>query len=85
MLRIILKAVLNKTLTRLSLAIPALLAVSTASAHPSGHMEFTMSQVINHMLASPFHTGIMVAGIVAIAFAINLVSKRKGSKANKLK
>jgi hypothetical protein len=76
---------LNKTLTRLSLAIPALLAASTASAHPSGHMEFTMSQVINHMLASPFHTGIIVAGVVAVAFAVSSVSKRKGSKANKPK
>jgi len=66
---------LNKTLTRLSLAIPALLAVSMASAHPGGHMEFTMSQVINHMLASPFHTGIIVAGVVAVAFIIHKVSK----------
>ena len=85
MLRTLLKEVLNKKLTRLSLAIPALLAVSTASAHPSGHTEFTMSQVINHMLASPFHTGVIVAGVVATAFAVSLASKHKGSKANKPK
>ena len=70
---------LNKMLTRLSLAIPALLAATQASAHPGDHMEFTMSQVISHMLTSPFHTGIIVIAVVAVAFVIH----KHVSKANK--
>jgi len=80
-----LRTMTNKTLTRLSFAILALLAASTASAHPSGHMELTMSQMINHMLASPFHTGMIVAGVIVVSFVINAVSKRKVSKVNKAK
>jgi len=80
-----LRTLLNKTLTRLSLAIPALLAVTTASAHPSGHMEFTMSQVINHMLSSPFHAGIIATVVIAVALGVRALSKQKTSKARKLK
>ncbi len=69
--------------TRLSLAVPALLAVSTASAHPSGHAEVTMSQLIEHMLASPFHTGIIAASVIAVAVVIRTVSKQKAAKADK--
>jgi len=69
--------------TRLSLAVPALLAVSTASAHPSGHAEITMSQLIEHMLASPFHTGIIAASVIAVAVVIRTVSKQKAAKADK--
>ena len=69
---------LNKTLTRISLAIPALLAVSTVSAHPGDHAGVTMSQLVDHMLASPFHAGMIVATVAVVAFII-----RKVSNANK--
>ena len=59
---------LKKTLSRLSLAIPALLAATQANAHPSGHAELSTTQLFNHMLASPYHTGIFVG--IAIAAVI---------------
>ena len=65
---------------RLSLAVPALLAVSQVSAHPSGHAEVTMSQLIEHMLASPFHTAIIAASVVAVAVVIRTVLKQKVAK-----
>ena len=67
---------------RLSLAISALLAVSTASAHPSGHAEINTSQLLEHMFASPFHTGIIA---IAVALAVGAIYKQKISKATKLK
>lgn len=73
----------TKFKTRLSLAVPALLAVSQVSAHPSGHAEITMSQLIEHMLASPFHTGIIAMAVIAVAFTVYKLSKLKTSKANK--
>jgi len=72
-----------KLKTRLSLAVPALLAVSQVSAHPSGHAEVTISQLIEHMLASPFHTGVIVAAVLAVAFTVHKLSKHKASKVNK--
>jgi len=69
--------------TRLSIALPALLVVSQASAHPSGHTEITMSQLVEHMLASPFHTGVIVVAVLAVAFTIHKLSKHKASKVNK--
>ena len=68
---------------RLSLAVPALLAVSQVSAHPGGHAEVTMSQLVEHMLASPFHTGIIAASVIAVAVVIRTVSKQKAAKADK--
>lgn len=84
MLKVMLRKMFTTKLkTRLSLAVPALFAVSTASAHPSGHAEVTMSQLIEHMLASPFHTGVIVAAVLAVAFAVHKLSKHKASKVNK--
>jgi len=68
---------------RLSLAVPALLAVSQVSAHPRGHAEVTMSQLIEHMLTSPFHTGVIAVAVLAVAFTVHRLSKLKASKANK--
>jgi len=73
----------TKLKIRLSLAVPALLAVSQVSAHPSGHAEVTMSQLIEHMLASPFHTGIIAASVIVVAVVIRTVSKQKAAKADK--
>lgn len=70
---------------RLSLAISALIAVSTASAHPSGHAEINTSQLLEHMFASPFHTGIIAIGVIAVALAVGAIYKQKTSKATKLK
>ncbi len=70
---------------RLLLAMSALFAVSTASAHPGGHAEINMSQLIEHMLASPFHTGIIAIISIAVAFGLGAISKQKTSKTNKLK
>lgn len=78
-----LKTQLNKARIRLPLAISTFLVASTAAAHPGEHMEFTMPQVINHMITSPFHAGIIITALVAVVVAVSLVSKRKGSKANK--
>jgi hypothetical protein len=74
---------LNKIITRLLLVTPALLAVSQVSAHPSGHAEITMSQLIEHMLASPFHTGIIAVSVIAVAVMIRTVAKQKAVKADK--
>ena len=71
-------------LTRLSLAIPAFLAASQASAHPSGHTELTVSQVIGHVVASPFHVGVIVTSVLAVVLLLNKakhkVMKRAVSK-----
>jgi hypothetical protein len=74
---------ITKLKIRLSLTVSALLAVSQVSAHPSGHTEITMSQLIEHMLASPFHTGIIAASVIAVAVVIRTVSKQRAIKADK--
>ncbi len=79
LLRAMLNTLLNKTLTRLSFAIPALLAATSASAHSGGHMEFSTAQVVSHMLASPYHTGMMVSALAAIAFIVWKVSHGSSS------
>jgi hypothetical protein len=79
MLNNMLSTVLNKTLTRLSFALPALLAATSASAHSGGHMEFSTAQVVSHMLASPYHTGMIVSALAAVAFIIWKVSHGSSS------
>ena len=71
------KTKLKTTITRLSLAIPALLAVSQASAHPGGHMEFTISQLVSHVVASPFHAGIIAVSVLVVVLLINKIAKYK--------
>ncbi len=70
------------TLSRLTLALPALLIATQVSAHPGGHMEFNASTALSHMLASPYHTGIIVAGILTSIIAATIII-RKVSIANK--
>jgi len=65
---------IKTTLTRLSLAFPASLVATQASAHSGGHMELSTSTILSHMLASPYHTGIIVAGLIAVAIIIRKVS-----------
>lgn len=69
-----------RLLFAIPLVIAALLIVSTASAHPNGHIELTMSQLIGHMFASPFHTGIIVVTIIASSFLIRLLFTKKSNK-----
>lgn len=73
----------NKLKIRLSLAVPALLAASQVSAHPGGHEDVTMLQLIEHMLASPFHAGVITVAVIAVAFTVHKLSKHKASKVNK--
>lgn len=73
-----------KKLTRLSLALPALLTASNVSAHSGSHAEVTMSQLIDHMLASSFHIGIVASVVITVAFVFHSLSKKKTEKANKL-
>ncbi len=68
------KKTLTRFSTRLLLALPALLVATQANAHSGGHMELSSSQILSHMLASPYHTGIMVAGFIAVAFIVLKVS-----------
>jgi len=65
---------------RLLFAVPALLAVSQVHAHPGGHAEVTMSQLIEHLFTSPFHTAIIAASVVAVAAVIRTVLKQKVEK-----
>lgn len=64
-------------LTRLSLAIPAFLMASQASAHSSGHAELTVSQVISHLVTSPFHAGVIAVSVLMVASLIALVAQYK--------
>ena len=69
----------------LFVAIAALLAVSPVNAHPSGHAGITMSQLIEHMLVSPFHIGVITVSVIVLAIVIHNVSKQKALKAHKSK
>lgn len=73
------KQQIGNTVKTLGIIAPAILLTTEASAHPNGHTELTMSQLINHMLASPFHTGIVAAGFIAAAFVILKVAKANKS------
>ena len=64
----------KKLINRLSFAIPVLLVTTQANAHPSGHAELSTTQLLNHMLASPYHTGIFVGIAIAAAVIIRKVS-----------
>lgn len=75
----------TKLKTRLSLAVPALCVGSSVSAHPSGHVEITMSKLIEHVLSSPFHIGVIATVVIAAALCVHSVSKQNKSKAKKLK
>lgn len=70
---------IGKTVRALGMIAPAALLTTKASAHPNGHAELTMSQLIDHMLASPFHTGMIATAVIAVAFVIYNVA----NKANK--
>ena len=59
----------KKLINRLSFAIPVLLATTQANAHPGGHAELSTTQLFNHILASPYHTGLFV-GIAITATVI---------------
>ncbi len=64
----------KKLINRLSFAIPALLVTTQANAHPSGHAEFSATQALNHIIASPYHTGIIAGIVIAAAVIIRKVS-----------
>lgn len=70
---------LGKPVRTLGMIAPAVLLTTQASAHPNGHSELTTSGLIEHMLASPFHTGIIAAGAIAVAVVIHKVAKANKS------
>lgn len=72
---------MRKLFKQIGMIAPAVLLTTQASAHPNGHAELTASKLFEHMLASPFHSGIIAAGIIAVAF---IIRKGKASKAKKL-
>lgn len=79
------KTKLKNSLTRVSLAIPVLLVAFEANAHPGGHMEFSMSQIISHVFASPFHVGIIASGFLITVFLLKKGAKHKAIKRAKSK
>ncbi len=67
---------IGKTVRKLGMITPLVLFTAEASAHPNGHAELTISQLIEHMLASPFHTGIIAVGVTVVAFVIHKVANK---------
>ena len=70
---------LVKPVRTLGMIAPAVFLTEQASAHPNGHSELTTSGLIEHMLASPFHTGIIAAGAIAVAVIVHKVAKANKS------
>ncbi len=74
---------MQKGLKFLGMIAPVVLFSTQATAHPNGHAELTVSQVINHMLASPFHTGVIATVVIVVAMIILKIAKLKAVRANK--
>jgi len=70
---------LGKPVRTLGMIAPAVFLTTQASAHPNGHSGLTTSGLIEHMFASPFHTGIIAAGAIAVAVVIHKVAKANKS------
>ena len=60
---------LKKILPRLLFVISSLFVATQANAHPSGHTELSIIQLFNHMLTSPYHTGLFI-GIAIVTTVI---------------
>ena len=71
---------MKKLLSHLSLATPALLLATQASAHPSGHSALSTTEIFSHLFASPYHTSIMVGILIAVAFLTRKVFYANQSK-----
>lgn len=67
----------QRTLIKLLLVLPAFLIAFQASAHPGGHAELTMAQIISHMFASPYHFGVIGCSIVlAVLFTLKAIKPK---------
>ena len=57
----------------------ASLASGVASAHPTGHDEFSMAELLEHLVTSPFHISVIVGAIIIGVLLYRRMSGRRTS------
>jgi len=70
---------IKHALTTLTAA--AFLGAAPAFAHPAGHEEFSVGELMEHLTSDPFHLISILAAVVAIALMLRrLRASRKAGK-----
>jgi cytoskeletal protein RodZ len=73
---------MKKVMKHLGLTTPFLLLATQVDAHPGSHMEFSTPMVLQHLLSSPFHMGLVI--VVALSLGVFVWKVLKPSSMRKM-